>query len=227
VVWVAAGVVVLAVLAVLFYAVIVADGTYFGRRFVRFMYDRFAAGWSYPTDPKHRLIDQRDLLPVIEDALASSPGAVVLDVASGTGRVPQLIVNHAGGFHGPVVGSDLSARMLRSASPIAGRVALTQAAAEALPFPDASFALVTCIEAIINFGRPRRGLAEMVRVLEPGGHLVITKRSDRLARFVPGKDFTRARLTRTLTSLGCDPPSFSPYGGSVGRSEVAFTQKTS
>jgi ubiquinone/menaquinone biosynthesis C-methylase UbiE len=86
---------------------------------------------------------------------------------------------------------------------------------------------VTCIEALVNFGRPRRALAEMVRVLAPGGAVVITKRSDALARLTLGKDFTRRRLFGTLQDLGCNGElTYSPYRGSVGKSEVAVAEKT-
>ena len=47
---------------------------------------------------------------------------------------------------------------------------------------DASFDLVISLEALEFFPRPRRALAEMSRVLRPGGALVVSKYPDRWAR---------------------------------------------
>ena len=45
--------------------------------------------------------------------------------------------------------------------------------AEALPFPDATFDAVTCAFGVRNFVHLEKGLAEMLRVLKPGGRMVI------------------------------------------------------
>jgi len=222
------------VLALCFYLVVFTDGTYLGPRFVRFVYDRLGRRWDYPTNARHQRIDQMDLAPVLRDALAAQLAGVVLDVASGTGRVPLLLLGQPEWFAGTVVGADVSAGMLaagaarvrRASASSPATAMLVQAAAERLPVRDGCAAAVTCIEALVNFGRPRRALAEMVRVLSPGGAIVVTKRSDALARLTPGKDFTRRRLARTLHQLGCAGElSYSPYRGSVGRSEVAVARK--
>ena len=59
---------------------------------------------------------------------------------------------------------------------------------------------VTAVEALLNFGRPRRALAEVARVTVPGGRLIITKRDDRIALLLPWKDFTSRRLERATSS---------------------------
>lgn len=220
--------------ALAFYLVVFTDGTYFGPRFVRFVYDGLGRRWDYPTDARHQRIDQTDLAPVLRSALSSTPANLVIDVACGTGRVPLLLLGQPEWFRSTVVGADVSSGMLAAgasrlrtvSATTAASAVLVQAAAERLPFRDGCACAVTCIEALVNFGRPRRALAEMVRVLAPGGSIVITKRSDALARLTPGKDFTRRRLARTLHDLGCTGElSYSPYGGSVGKSEVAVARK--
>lgn len=217
--------------AAVLYVVIVGDGTYFGRRFVRFLYDRLASRWSYPTNPRHRLIDREDLLPLLLPLVAGDARARVLDVATGTGRVPGLLEDEAS-FIGTVFGCDLSSGMLARAvdgcsrsGPAGPGPSWIQAAAECLPFAAESFSAVTCVEALMNFGRPRRALAEMARVTVGGGHVIVTKRSDGLARLLPGKDFTRRRLARALETEGFSGISFSRYRGSVRGSQVAIATK--
>lgn len=230
-----AGTVVL-LLVVGFYLVVFTDGTYLGPRFVRLVYDRLGRRWSYPTNARHQRIDQEDLAPVLRRVLDGAPSGVVLDVATGTGRVPLLLLGQPDWFRGSVIGADVSGGMLAAGTPrvrsvsqsAVAQAVLVQAAAEHLPVRDGSCAAVTCIEALLNFGRPRRGLAEMVRVLAPGGAIIVTKRSDALARLTPGKDFTRRRLARTLYALGCTGElAYSPYRGSVGKSEVAVARRDS
>ena len=56
-------------------------------------------------------------------------------------------------------------------SRFAGRVEVAQGTAEQLPFPDASFDMVTCQTVLIHVTDPSRALTEMLRVLKPGGLL--------------------------------------------------------
>jgi len=233
--WVAVAGVIVLVLAVGFYLVVFTDGTYLGPWFVRLMYDRLGSRWSYPTNARHQRIDHEDLAPVLRDVLGNNRSGTVLDVATGTGRVPLLLLGQPEWFRGTVVGVDLSSGMLAAGAPRVGKASassaatamLVQAAAERLPFRDGCCEAVTCIEALLNFGRPRRALAEMVRVLAPGGAVLIMKRSDTVARLTPGKDFTRRRLARTLRDLGCTGElTYAPYRGSVGKSEVAVGHRS-
>jgi ubiquinone/menaquinone biosynthesis C-methylase UbiE len=82
------------------------------------------------------------------------------------------------------------------------RVALRQGEAGHLPWPDASFDLVISLEALEFFPRPRRALAEMTRVLRPGGALIVSKYPDRWARVLPFKSLTRRAMARLLESWG-------------------------
>lgn len=101
----------------------------------------------------------------------------VLDIACGTGiytrpfaaRVPR----------GRVVGLDLSRPMLASAVRRAARerldnVGFVHASALDLPFPESRFAVVNCGAALHLFPDTRRALAEIHRVLEPGGRFTVT-----------------------------------------------------
>ena len=89
-----------------------------------------------------------------------------------------------------------------AAAGLGARVALRQGDAGSLPWPDDSFDLVVSLEALEFFPRPRRALAEMSRVLKPGGALIVSKYPDLWARTLPFKGVTRRGLTRLLDRLG-------------------------
>lgn len=93
----------------------------------------------------------------------------VLDVACGTGDMAVSLVERGC----TVTGIDLSEEMLAIARQKAPMVTFLIADAEHLPFPDASFDAVTCAFGVRNFVHLEQGLNEMLRVLKPGGQLVI------------------------------------------------------
>jgi ubiquinone/menaquinone biosynthesis C-methylase UbiE len=100
----------------------------------------------------------------------------LLDVACGTGRFLGLIKHNYPRL--PVVGLDLSLAYLRRARRELRAwswLGLAQGAAEALPFADASFDLVTSVYLFHELPRPvrERAAAEFARVLRPGGRLVL------------------------------------------------------
>ncbi|WP_432853837.1 class I SAM-dependent methyltransferase [Amycolatopsis sp. CA-161197] len=96
----------------------------------------------------------------------------VLEVAIGTG----LNLGHYPADV-RVTGLDLSPAMLelakRRADDLGRPVTLRQGGAEALPFPDAGFDTVVCTLGLCGFPDDRAALAEMHRVLRPGGALLL------------------------------------------------------
>jgi demethylmenaquinone methyltransferase/2-methoxy-6-polyprenyl-1,4-benzoquinol methylase len=97
----------------------------------------------------------------------------VLDVACGTGDmvVELLRTRYAASLQ--VTGVDLSEEMLAIAKRKAPQAEYRLADAEHLPFGDASFDAVTCAFGVRNFVHLEQGLSEMLRVLKPGGRMVI------------------------------------------------------
>lgn len=93
----------------------------------------------------------------------------VLDVACGTGDMAVSLVERGC----TVTGVDISEEMLSIARQKAPIVTFMIADAEHLPFPDASFDAVTCAFGVRNFVHLEQGLNEMLRVLKPGGQLVV------------------------------------------------------
>jgi ubiquinone/menaquinone biosynthesis C-methylase UbiE len=91
-----------------------------------------------------------------------------LDVATGTGLGAKALLEVCGS----VTGCDISKEMLEFARATAPAATLLESPAETLPFPDASFDVITTFLAFHWFDKPRF-LQEAKRVLEPGGHLMI------------------------------------------------------
>jgi ubiquinone/menaquinone biosynthesis C-methylase UbiE len=109
---------------------------------------------------------------------ALQPGERVLDVGCGTGAV-TLPAKQQVGAGGYVAGIDPAPEMIDVARQKAQRMGLEidfrTGVIEALPFPDASFDVVTASLMMHHLPAPLRvtGLAEIYRVLKPGGRLLI------------------------------------------------------
>jgi demethylmenaquinone methyltransferase/2-methoxy-6-polyprenyl-1,4-benzoquinol methylase len=108
-------------------------------------------------------------------AVAAGPGDRVLDVATGTGLVAGELVRR---FGCRVVGLDQSDQMLAAARArlgrepgLAGRVELVRGEAESLPFADGEFDHLTFTYLLRYVDDPAATLAELARVVRPGGRI--------------------------------------------------------
>ncbi len=108
--------------------------------------------------------------------LRIGPGEAVLDVGCGAGEVCVELARRVGAS-GRVCGVDRSAAMIdaaRAAAANAGAtIDLQVAGIYDLPFPDASFDAVRAERVLQHIDDPKRGLAEMIRVLRPGGRIMV------------------------------------------------------
>lgn len=93
----------------------------------------------------------------------------VLDVACGTGDMAVELLRQGCS----VTGVDLSKEMMAIAKRKAPQAEYRLADVERLPFGEASFDAVTCAFGVRNFVHLEQGLCEMLRVLKPGGRMVI------------------------------------------------------
>ena len=93
----------------------------------------------------------------------------VLDVACGTGDMIVILMERGC----TVTGVDISEEMLEVARLKVKGARLMVADAEHLPFEDSIFDSVTCAFGVRNFVHLEQGLSEMLRVLKPGGKMVV------------------------------------------------------
>jgi demethylmenaquinone methyltransferase/2-methoxy-6-polyprenyl-1,4-benzoquinol methylase len=122
-------------------------------------YDRYAALLSFGQDPRWR----RFLVSRIE----AGPRDTVLDVATGTGAVARELLAQK---RCTVVGLDQSPEMLAEARRrLPSSVTLMEGRAEQLPFPDAAFDALTFTYLLRYVEDPAAVLAELARVVRPGG----------------------------------------------------------
>jgi demethylmenaquinone methyltransferase / 2-methoxy-6-polyprenyl-1,4-benzoquinol methylase len=100
-------------------------------------------------------------------------GQLILDVAAGTAGITLQLARRIDGAR--VIGVDLTEQMLRqgarnvATSGQADRIALVNGRAEQLPFPDASFDALTFSYLLRYVADPEATLAELARVVRPGG----------------------------------------------------------
>lgn len=146
------------------------DGATEVRRWIRQGWEEVAAEYA------------RDRLGIFErsgkrllELVRPLPGSQLLDVGTGAGAV-ALQARDWIGARGQVIGSDVAQAMVDLARQSAVErgidgVAFCRMDGEQIEFPDASFDTVTCAFSLFQFLDMGRALAEMWRVLKPGGRL--------------------------------------------------------
>ena len=142
------------------------------------------------------------------------PNPLVLDVATGTGRLPGFLLE-APTFNGRVVGLDASGKMLGFAAeklrPFGHRASLVQQVADKLPFAANQFDLVTCLEALEFFPSDTAALQEMIRVLKPGGTLLVTRRKGTEGKLFVGRYRNVQQFEAHLAALGLEEVHTNPW----------------
>lgn len=133
--------------------------------------------------------------------LALRPGERLLDMGCGTGELVARIHQLSPAVR--IFGADLAPAMLRQASEKVTRAAaLIAADAVRLPFAAAVFDVVVSSSSFHYWPSPEAGLAEIQRVLRPGGRLVITDWCD---------DYLACRVCDITLRL-IDPAHHRAYG---------------
>ena len=152
--------------------------------------------------------DYGELAPILEPAAEAiverchpDPSTRLLDVAAGTGNVAVIAAQR--GAH--VTASDLTPRMIELGRSRSGREGLdidwVEADAEALPFADGRFDVVTSAFGAMFTPRPELAASELVRVTRPGGLVV-------MANYAADGFFGRlGSIVASNAPSGSSPPS--------------------
>ena len=183
---------------------------------VRAMFDRIARVYdlmnSVMTVGLHHRWRER-----AADLAALRPGDRALDVATGTGDLAVALKRRVGDS-GEVVGSDFSEGMLELARAKADDVLFEPANALDLAYEDGEFDAATVGFGARNFSDLARGLAEMARVVRPGGRVVVLEITT--PERPPLSLFFRLWFDRLVPMLGRaagDPEAYSYLPSSVRR----------
>lgn len=162
------------------------EGVHLGPRVQAWLYDR----WSRKYDEGKRASQLRDdemLAQPLLEALSDASEPFLLDFATGTGRLSYALMNRPE-FKGRIVALDLSQGMLeQAAAKLAsleprGRVEFLRQPSLPLPFPDAAFDAVCALEVLELFPRMDEPVAELTRVLRPGGVLLTSRGTEESGR---------------------------------------------
>jgi demethylmenaquinone methyltransferase/2-methoxy-6-polyprenyl-1,4-benzoquinol methylase len=140
------------------------------------MFDRIAFRYDFVNSFLSGGIDRYWRKKAIRQLELSAPRNI-LDVATGTAEMAILMARQSPAMN--ITGIDISTGMLDIGRrkierlKLDKQVKLMTGDSEALPFPDDHFDAVTVAFGVRNFGNLEKGLGEMLRVLKPGGALVV------------------------------------------------------
>jgi demethylmenaquinone methyltransferase/2-methoxy-6-polyprenyl-1,4-benzoquinol methylase len=144
---------------------------------VAHMFDRIAFRYDFLNRFLSGGIDIYWRKKAIRELTAAPPPRLILDVATGTADMAIMMSRYLSPEK--ITGIDISTGMLEigrqkiARLKLEGTVELYTGDSEALLFPDNSFDAITVAFGVRNFENLEKGLQEMLRVLKPGGRLVV------------------------------------------------------
>ncbi len=188
----------------LYWQLVWAEGTYLGKRPVAWLYNLVAHRYNaikHYTDKD----DARYLGEPLTLSLQGTLDPIVLDVATGTSRLPLALCKQPL-FRGQIIALDNARRMLHTATEYVhdygDRITWVWQDAVPLPFDDQTFDVVTCLEALEFMPSTRAALGECLRVLKPGGLLLVTNRVGSGRWLLFGKTYSKDGFVALLQALG-------------------------
>ena len=211
--WLLGSALLLLLAGVLYWELHLAEGAHLGARGVVWLYDLAAHRYEGIKEFDNHFDDDFLGFPLAGN-LAALPAARVLDVAAGTGRLARSLLRQVA-FDGYIVHTDLSLGMLRQAQhevrSLPEQVEFLCNPADLLPFATDSFDAVVCLEALEFMPSAEGVIAECMRVLRPGGSLLLTNRIGPSARWLLGKTFSRPAFRSLLEDRGLDDIYIHPW----------------
>lgn len=201
----------------------ICEGAHLGRGFVVWLYN--LAAFRYEKIKQFDPVWERRFLGEPLAAVSSvMKNARILDIGAGTGRISRALYPLQT-FQGMVTSLEPSRRMLalgRRLTP-PGRTTWVQAWSVPLPFAEGSFEIVVSLEMLEFTPKPLVTLTEMVRVLCPGGWLLVTNRIGRDAPFILGRTYRRDDFPQLLKNLGLQDITVYPWQVNY---DLAWARKT-
>jgi ubiquinone/menaquinone biosynthesis C-methylase UbiE len=188
----------------LYWQLVWAEGSYLGKRPVAWLYNlvaqRYNAIKQYADTDDARFLGEPLVL-----SLQGTPDPLVLDVATGTSRLPLALCKQPL-FRGHIIALDNARRMLHTATEYVhdyrDRVTWIWQDAVPLPFDAETFDVVTCLEAFEFMPSTNAAFRECLRVLKPGGLLLVTNRVGSGRWLLFGKTYSRDAFVSLLQSFG-------------------------
>jgi ubiquinone/menaquinone biosynthesis C-methylase UbiE len=201
----------------------ICEGAHLGRGFVVWLYD--LAAFRYEKIKQFDPVWERRFLGEPLAAVSSEmKNARILDIGAGTGRIARTL-SPLQTFQGMLTSLEPSRRMLalgRRLTP-PGSTIWVQAWSVPLPFAEGSFDIVVSLEMLEFTPKPLVTLTEMVRVLCPGGWLLVTNRVGREAPLILGRTFRRDDFPQLLKNLGLQDITVYPWQVTY---DLAWARKT-
>lgn len=139
-----------------------------------------------------------DSNPALVDHAGLTADDRFLDVGCGLGAV----LEHAAATNAEVAGVDPSPAMVERASQRVPHAKVKVGSAENIPFPDDYFSVVANMSSYHHWAKPDDGLAEILRVLAPGGRLLIAEKRLRRKKGHGLHPDGADQVARTLNRLG-------------------------
>jgi len=200
-----------AAIVLLVWELYICEGAHLGRRFVVWLYDLTADRYNQ-IKGFDRAWEKRFLGEPVAQVIGTLPGARLLDAGAGTGRLAWAL-EAGGNYAAPIVCLEPSRPMIGRQLPTDGRVRRdwAQGTLERLPFDNATFDLVSSLEVLEFTPSPRHTLAELVRVLRPGGWLLVTNRIGWQAPLILGRTCPRGRFAQMLAGHGLTEVEVFPW----------------
>jgi len=176
------------------------------KEYIRKMFDSIAGDYDMLNHIMSLDVDKSWRRKAIMAILGDGRTHDVLDLACGTGDFSIALAKAMGNGGGKVTGVDLSEGMLEvmkkkvAAEGLGDMISMSVGDGESLPFEEGRFSDVSISFGIRNFEDRPAGLREMLRVLRPGGKLVILELS--MPEFPPVKWLYKLYFLHILPWVG-------------------------